>query len=81
MGYANPLLTLPAGRKLAELDDESSRALEQICRELRAQANDQAETCWSRRKAPMAAYWRAVSTYARHVAHALMATRRERATL
>lgn len=40
-------------------------------RELRAQANDEAESAWKRRKGPMAAYWRAVSTYARHLAHAL----------
>jgi hypothetical protein len=40
-------------------------------RELRADADRQAEESWRKRKGPMAAYWRAVSTYARHVAHAL----------
>ncbi|MGU2073411.1 hypothetical protein ACSETA_10695 [Pseudomonas aeruginosa] len=40
-------------------------------RELRVQANTEAENAWRRRKGPMAAYWRAVSTYARHIAHAL----------
>ncbi|SDY08279.1 hypothetical protein SAMN05421681_110187 [Lysobacter enzymogenes] len=40
-------------------------------RELRDQANQEAEKAWKKRKGPMAAYWRAVATYARHVAHAL----------
>lgn len=71
MGYTNPLLQLPAGRKLMALPKEERAALEAVLRELRAQANDEAELAWRRRKAPMAAYWRAVSTYARHLAHAL----------
>jgi len=33
--------------------------------------NAEAENAWRRRKGPMAAYWRAVATYARHLAHAL----------
>lgn len=40
-------------------------------RELRDQANENAETAHRRRKGPMYAYWRAVATYARHTAHAL----------
>lgn len=40
-------------------------------RELRDQANKEADTAWKRRKGPIAAYWRAVATYARHIAHAL----------
>ena len=45
--------------------------LARVLRELRTQANDEAEKAWARRKGPMAAYWRAVATYARHTAHAL----------
>lgn len=71
MGYENPLLKLPAGRALLELPQEQRAALEAVLRELRDQANIEAENAWRRRKGPMAAYWRAVSTYARHLAHAL----------
>jgi hypothetical protein len=71
MGYINPLLRLPAGRALMELPKEQREPLERLARELRAQADAEAEKAWGRRKAPMAAYWRALSTYARHVAHAL----------
>lgn len=40
-------------------------------RELRAEADREAEIAWARRKGPIAACWRAVATYARHTAHAL----------
>jgi hypothetical protein len=71
MGYDNPLLRLPAARALKALPPEQRQALALLLRELRTDANRQAELAWSRRKAPMAAYWRAVATYARHTAHAL----------
>lgn len=71
MGYINPLFKLPAGRKLLELPPEMRRPLEELLRDLREQANREAEESWRRRKGPMAAYWRAVSTYSRHIAHAL----------
>ena len=71
MGYLNPLLKLPAGQALLALPPEQRRAIAEVMRDLRAEANTKAEESWRRRKAPMAAYWRAVSTYARHVAHAL----------
>lgn len=71
MGYVNPLLKLPAAQKLMTLPAEQRRELEQLLRELRADADLQAEQSWRKRKGPMAAYWRAVATYARHVAHAL----------
>ncbi len=71
MGYENPLLRLPAGRALQELPADMRAPLEAVLRELRAQADIEAENAWRRRKGPMAAYWRAVATYARHTAHAL----------
>ena len=71
MGYINPLLKLPASKVLRELPPGQREALAQLMTDLRHQANEEAETCWRRRKAPMAAYWRAVSTYARHIAHCL----------
>ena len=71
MGYTNPLLSLPAGRALLALPPADRRRIEAVMRQLRDQANAEAETAWRRRKGPMAAYWRAVATYARHLAHAL----------
>ncbi|KQP36097.1 hypothetical protein [Pseudorhodoferax sp. Leaf274] len=71
MGYINPLLRLPAGRDLLALPAPDRERIEAVMRDLRDQANTEAETAWRRRKGPMAAYWRAVATYARHVAHAL----------
>lgn len=71
MGYANPLLKLPAAQKLMALPPDQRALMEQLLRELRADADRQAEQSWKKRKGPMAAYWRAVATYARHVAHAL----------
>lgn len=71
MGYVNPLLELPAGQALLNLPLQDRRRISKVLRELRHQANDEAERSWSKRKGPMAAYWRAVSTYARHLAHAL----------
>ncbi len=71
MGYVNPLLNLPAGRKLLALSKEDRERIEAVMRELREQASVEAENAWRRRKGPMACYWRAVATYARHTAHAL----------
>ncbi|WJN72053.1 hypothetical protein OH687_38635 (plasmid) [Burkholderia anthina] len=71
MGYINPLLQLPAAHDLLALPIESRHAVASVLRALRTQANAQAEIAWSRRKGPMAAYWRAVATYARHLAHAV----------
>ena len=71
MGYANPLMKLPSAKKILALPAEQRAVHEQLFRELRAEADALAEESWKKRKGPMAAYWRAVSTYARHVAHAL----------
>jgi hypothetical protein len=71
MGYINPLLDLPAGQEMLELPEADRRRIARVFRDLRHQANDEAEKAWTRRKGPMAAYWRAVSTYARHLAHLL----------
>lgn len=71
MGYINPLLRLPAAKRLLALPPDQRAAIEALLRELRADADREAENAWKRRKGPMAAYWRAVSTYARHIAHML----------
>ncbi|WP_432263509.1 hypothetical protein [Cupriavidus sp. TMH.W2] len=71
MGYINPLLKLAAGRQLLSLPTLQRLAVAKVCRGPREEANTEAEKAWERRKGPMAAYWRAVSTYARHLAHML----------
>ncbi|WP_233584984.1 hypothetical protein [Aquabacterium soli] len=71
MGYINPLLRLDAVQQLLELPAEQRGAIAALLRELRVDADRQAENAWKKRKGPMAAYWRAVATYARHTAHAL----------
>lgn len=78
MGYINPLLRLSAAQQLLELPPEQRAALASLLRELRADADRQAEHAWRKRKGPMAAYWRAVATYARHTAHALRGRLRKR---
>lgn len=71
MGYFNPLLRLPSAQKILALPDSpEKRLLEQLLRELRTDADQVAEESWKRREGIMGAYWRAVSTYARHCAHA-----------
>jgi hypothetical protein len=45
-------------------------AVHRLLRQLGDQAHERAEASWRQRKGPMAAYWRAVSIYARHAAAA-----------
>lgn len=71
MGYINPLFQLPAAASLCRLPLEQRRAIALVFRQLREQANTEAEQAWRRRKGPMTSYWRSVATYARHTAHVL----------
>lgn len=71
MGYINPLLGLQAAQALLALPRRDRLAIAELLRDLRQQADVEAERAWKRRKGPMAAYWRAVATYSRHCAHLL----------
>ena len=71
MTFANPVLALNAAARLADLPPEARSALEEVLREIGAEADVLAEKSWKRRKGPIAAYWRAVGVYARHTARAL----------
>lgn len=62
----NPLLSLPAAQALANLQPEARIALRTILAEMAVDARARAEKCWRTHKAPMAAYWKAVSVYANH---------------
>jgi len=67
----NPVLALPAARRLRDLPPESRDALAAVLLELGDQAAEKAELSWRKHKAPMAAYWKAASVYSRHIARAL----------
>ncbi|GIU74795.1 MAG: hypothetical protein KatS3mg004_1882 [Bryobacteraceae bacterium] len=67
----NPVLDLPECKELLGLPDASRIALARALCGLASAADTKADISWRRRKAPMAAYWRAVSIYARHIARAL----------
>lgn len=69
--HRNPVMTLPAYRRLHELPGPARQSLLEVLRDLAAQAESLAEHSWRTRKGPMAAYWRAVAVYARHIARAL----------
>lgn len=69
----NPVLALPACRRLLELDPATREVVADILRDLAAEANTLAEVSWRRRKGPMAAYYRACSTYAKHLRRAFRA--------
>lgn len=69
----NPVLGLPAAQELSALLAEQPEIGAAFCRlltQLGEQADAQAEHAWRKRKAPMAAYWRACAVYARHIARA-----------
>lgn len=67
----NPVLGLRAFQRLSALQPDALRALAELLDEIHREAADRAEHSWKTRKAPMAAYWRAVSVYAGHIARAL----------
>ena len=67
----NPVLGLPAAERLAGLPADARLALRAVLIDLSVDASERAEKSWARRKAPMATYWRACSTYARHIARAV----------
>lgn len=64
----NPLLRLPAAIQVATLPDEARAALRAILLDLHRDAAERAQHCWRKNKAPMAAYWKVVSVYAKHAA-------------
>jgi hypothetical protein len=67
----NPLLALPAIARLRGLPASARGELCALLMEIRSDAAKRAEHSWRRHKAPMAAYWKAVSVYAGHIARAV----------
>lgn len=71
MSYINPVLQLESYAKLCALSLEQKAALAAVLYELGRDANLRAEGAWRSNKGPMAAYWKAVGVYARHIGRAL----------
>lgn len=67
----NPVLALPAVASLQALDPAAQAALRAVLKDLAHDARARADKAWRTHKAPMAAYWKAVSVYANHTARAL----------
>lgn len=67
----NPILALPAARLLDELPQEARDALLAVLSEIRLDSRERADKCWRTHKAPMAAYWKAVSVYTGHLVKVL----------
>jgi len=67
----NPVLALPAARALQALDPRTRAILADLLADLAADAAHRAQRSWAQHKGIMAAYWKAVSVYARHIRRAL----------
>jgi hypothetical protein len=67
----NPILGLPAAVRIKKLPQPVREALSDLLKELAVDAQVRADKCWRSHKAPMAAYWKAVAVYARHIARAV----------
>lgn len=64
----NPVLALPAAKQIQALPDDARAALRALLLDIHRDAGARAQECWRKHKAPMAAYWKAVSVYAGHAA-------------
>lgn len=67
----NPLFGLSAGKSLLDLPQATRRPLQILCRGLRAAALAESNIAWSRRKGPMALYFRLIAKYAHITERAL----------
>ncbi|WP_254606417.1 hypothetical protein [Sphingomonas bacterium] len=65
------MLALPGTARLLQLDPHTRSLLRAVLLDLAVDARTRAEDSWRRHKAPMAAYWKAVSVYAGHLARVL----------
>ena len=63
----NPVLTLPAMRKLQALPADQRGLLVELLNELSQDAGSRAQKSWAKSKGPMAAYWKAVEVYSKHI--------------
>lgn len=74
----NPILGLPAAKAaIADLPHDQAEALRSVLLAIQTDARARAEESWRKHKGPMAAYWKAASVYAGHIAKALRAAPRQ----
>jgi hypothetical protein len=62
----NPVLSLPAVKRLEELDPRTRAIVSELLADLAGDARRRAQQSWLKNKGPMAAYWKAVGAYAAH---------------
>jgi hypothetical protein len=67
----NPLLSLGGTAALVDLPEEQKKHIRILLLDIRRDAQEKAEKCWRKHKAPMATYWKAVAVYAGHTARLL----------
>lgn len=67
----NPVLALPAAKRIAELPPEARELLAELLADLTTDARARAQESWRKNKGPMAAYWKAVGAYAHHLRRAI----------
>lgn len=67
----NPVLNLPHLERIKELDPDARKVLADILGDIAKDARGRAQESWRKNKAPMAAYWKAVSTYSGHIKRAV----------
>ncbi|MGN7883661.1 hypothetical protein [Ensifer sp. 22460] len=63
----NPVLGLPAAKRLEILPPEARAALAAVLKDIAQHARAKAQESWRRNKGPMAVYWKAVGAYATHL--------------
>lgn len=66
----NPLLSLSAVQRIADLPPEAQSLIIEIMGEIAGDARKRAQQSWLKNKGPMAAYWKAVGAYAEHLRRA-----------
>ena len=69
----NPLLGLPAAKRIAELEPAARELLAAILCDLSKDARARADKAWRTHKGPMAGYWKSIAVYATHTKRALRA--------
>ncbi|MFC2252461.1 hypothetical protein ACETRX_22690 [Labrys portucalensis] len=68
----NPVLALPAARRLADPSEPLTRQdIADLLADLAKDCAQRAQKSWKTHKAPMALYWKATSVYARHLSRAI----------
>lgn len=67
----NPLLNLPAMKRLQALPPETRAVIADLLQDLRNDARSRAEKSWRTNKPPMACYWKVVGVLAYHTCRAI----------